>query len=111
MAQLWGINVSTGPVAVGGNFIVGCGSTSTANLPGPRSGLWWNPNESGWGIHFTQRGNTMFAAWYTYDASGAPKWYVASSCAVSGNGCSGSLYQVTGPRFFGVPFNPSSAVV
>ena len=44
----------------------------------PEAGLWWNPNESGWGIHFTQRGNVIFAAWYTYDGTGAPKWYVAS---------------------------------
>ncbi len=85
-------------------------SNSTApTYPGALTGLWWNPNESGWGIHFTQRGSTVFAAWYTYDASGNPKWYVASDCVgltgTSGT-CTGSLYEVDGPRFFGTTFTP-----
>ena len=106
------MTVPGGPVALGGNFVVGSASANAPNLPGARSGLWWNPNESGWGIHFTHRGNTMFAAWYTYDAAGRPKWYVASSCAETGTGCSGILYEVTrASGFFGVPFNPSASVV
>jgi len=84
-------------------------SGSGANSPGALSGLWWNPNESGWGVSFTQRGPTVFVAWYTYDSNGNPKWYVASDCAgmtgTSGT-CTGSLYQVNGPTFFGVPFTP-----
>jgi len=58
--------------------------------------LWWNPNESGWGVALTQQYGMMFAAWYAYDASGNPIWYVASSCPVVGSGCTGDLYQVTG---------------
>jgi alpha-tubulin suppressor-like RCC1 family protein len=91
----------------------GSASTVTPNLPGALSGLWWNPNESGWGIAFTQRRNVVFAAWYTYDASGNPKWYVASNCTLpagvtgTSGACSGSLYQVNGPAFFGTAFNPA----
>jgi alpha-tubulin suppressor-like RCC1 family protein len=85
-------------------------SGGTANAPGALSGLWWNANESGWGIHFTQRSNNIFAAWYTYDTAGNPKWYVASNCvgagATSGT-CSGTLYEVSGPTFFGTTFNPN----
>ena len=86
---------------------------TTANSPGPLSGLWYNPNESGWGIGFTQRRNIVFATWFTYDNSGNPKWYVASSCALApGNTgasgtCGGPLYEVSGPAFFGVAFNTS----
>lgn len=31
--------------------------------------MWWNPNESGWGISFAQHtaSNQVFAVWYTYD--------------------------------------------
>jgi subtilase family serine protease len=90
------------------------GTTGTAaSLPGPLSGLWYNPNESGWGIGFTQRRNIVFATWFTYDSSGNPKWYVASSCAMpAGNTgasgtCSGSLYEVSGPTFFGTAFDPT----
>ena len=134
-------NVST-PNVAGASFYVGYGSDSSAmlangvyegavsvdgtspcsaallagaapNAPSALSGLWWNESESGWGASFTQRRNIVFAAWYTYDGSGNPKWYVASSCAmpsgVTGTSgtCTGELYQVTGPAFFGTAFNTS----
>lgn len=92
-------------------------SAPAPNSPGGLTGLWWNPGESGWGVHFTQRRNVVFAAWYTYDATGKPKWYVASSCALpSGNTgtsgtCSGTLYEVNGPVFFGATFNPNAVNV
>jgi hypothetical protein len=90
--------------------------TASANAPGALSGLWWNPVESGWGIDFTQRRNVIFAAWYTYDAFGNPKWYVASNCAMPGAGvtsgtCSGALYEVNGPTFFGGAFDPNAVNV
>ena len=92
-------------------------SAPAPNSPGPLSGLWWNAAESGWGIGFTQRRNILFAAWYTYDASGNPKWYVASNCTMPSGStgasgtCTGDLYAVDGPAFFGVPFNPSAVHV
>ncbi len=82
----------------------------TANTPGALSGLFYNSLESGWGVHLTQRGSNVFAAWYTYDGSGNPKWYV-STCAMAGGAtgttgtCSGQLFEVSGPRFFGVLFD------
>ena len=108
-ARLSSVAISGMPVAFG-NFIA-AGTSSGSGAPGPLSGLWWNPAESGWGINFTQRGNTIFAAWYTYDGAGNPKWYVASACAVTGSSCAGTLYQVTGPRFFGTAFNPAAVSV
>ena len=86
-------------------------SAPAPDSPSALSGLWWNAGESGWGIHFTQRRNVIFAAWYTYDASGSPKWYVASNCtmpqAASSGTCTGTLYEVNGPVFFGTSFNSS----
>ncbi len=87
-------------------------SAPAAKSPAALSGLWWNASESGWGIHFTQRGVNLFAAWYTYDAQGNPKWYVAPSCtfsssnAVNGN-CTSALYEVSGVAFFGHDFDPT----
>jgi hypothetical protein len=75
------------------------------------TGLWWNPSESGWGVTLTQQGNVLFATMFTYDASRNPTWYVASSCTVSGGGCSGSLYRVTGGAAPTVPWTGSSASV
>jgi hypothetical protein len=94
----------------------GSSSGPAANNPGALSGLWWNQNESGWGIHFTQRRDIVFAAWYTYDGSGNPKWYVASNCTMPSAGatsgtCSGALYEVNGPTFFGTVFNPAARIV
>jgi len=110
--------VATVPAtAPGGVVCLPPGSTSsTANSPGALSGLWWNSGESGWGIDFTQRRNIVFAAWYTYDASGNPKWYVASNCTMPSSGttsgtCSGTLYEVNGPIFFGTAFNPAAVNV
>jgi YVTN family beta-propeller protein len=99
-----------------GDFVGG--QTSTPEPAGILSGLWWNPAESGWGVHLTQRRGILFAAWFTYDPAGAPKWYVASSCTMSpplpcptcvANAiCSGKLYQTQGPRFFIGTFNPGA---
>ena len=79
---------------------------------GPHSGLWYNPSEAGWGLDVTHRRNVMFLAWYVYDATGQPKWYVAPDCAAPEfdtlAGCSGSLYEASGPAFFGVPFSQAA---
>ena len=77
-------------------------------LPGALSGLWWGGvQESGWGVHFTERRDEIFAAFYTYDGSGNAKWYVASSCQLPGSAatsgrCTGDLYEVTATPLFGV---------
>lgn len=75
--------------------------------------LWWNPSESGWGLSITQQGKVMFLAWYVYDETGKPVWYVASNCAVNaaGNGCSGTLYRATGPAPSSTSFDPGAVRV
>ena len=71
------------------------------------TGLWWNPNESGWGINFSQQGNVVFATLFTYDASGAPVWFVMSDGQrQSGDTFAGTLYRTTGPVFNAQPFTP-----
>ena len=87
-------------------------SAPAATSPAALSGLWYNASESGWGVQFTQRGKNLFAAWYTYDAQGNPKWYVAPNCAfananATSGTCSGTLYQVAAGAFFGTAFNPN----
>ncbi|MEP7154513.1 MAG: peptidylprolyl isomerase [Betaproteobacteria bacterium] len=72
-------------------------ASGTTPPPIDYTDLWWNPNESGWGISLTQQYNIIFAAWYTYDNFGNPIWYVVANCpVVNGNLCSGTLYQVNG---------------
>lgn len=90
-----------------GLFFSTFASAATSSL----TGLWWNPNESGWGMSLTQQGTTVFVAWYTYDSNGKPVWYVMSSCPVVGDGCTGDIYDVKGGTPLGMPWNGSGIAV
>ncbi len=70
--------------------------TSAVAVAGNWQGLWWNASESGWGMSLTQHGDLIFVAVYTYDAAGAPVWYVISNCPVTATGCTGDIYRVQG---------------
>ena len=74
--------------------------------------LWYNPNESGWGLNLIQQYQTMFGTLFVYDATTAPHWYVASDLEPSSNGSTtswqGTLYTTTGPYFGATSFNPAS---
>ena len=80
-------------------------SSGTAAQALDYTDLWWNKNESGWGVALTQDMGMIFATWYAYDASGNPVWYVASSCRMSGSGCTGDVYKVTGGEALTAPWN------
>jgi hypothetical protein len=74
-------------------------------------GLWWGgAAESGWGLDVTQQGTVLFVSWFTYDAAGAPRWYVMSSMPQAGaNTYSGDVYRMTGPAnaAMAASFDPS----
>ncbi|HEX7606455.1 MAG TPA: DVUA0089 family protein, partial [Usitatibacter sp.] len=71
--------------------------------------LWWNPNESGWGINIVQHGSIIFATLFTYDASGQAKWFVLSRADLNTAGAySGILYATTGPAFNASPWFTST---
>ncbi len=77
----------------------------------PISGLWWNPNESGWGVSVVQEFDVAFVTMFVYDASGNPIWYVASNCVTTGMGCSGTLYRTAGGQSPTVPWvGPITAI-
>jgi hypothetical protein len=71
--------------------------------------LWWNPDESGWGVNVIQQNNIVFATFFVYDTSGRAHWYVASamtaqSASASSATFQGDLFESQGP-YFAVPFN------
>jgi hypothetical protein len=76
------------------------------------SDLWWDPNESGWGLNVIHQGDTLFATLFVYAADGRPTWYSASNLVTPGDGAahdrplvfSGELVESTGPAF-GSPFS------
>ena len=70
--------------------------------------LWWNSQESGWGINLNHQGSTVFATLFSYDANRAPLWLVMSGGRMQSDGVSytGDLYRTTGPAFNAQPFTP-----
>jgi hypothetical protein len=73
--------------------------------------MWWTPSESGWGVSLVHHGShIVFAAWFTYDENGQPKWYVSPNCELIGDVCTGPLYETTGSPFSGT-FDPKAVTV
>lgn len=50
----------------------------------PRTGHWWNPNESGRGFNIDIQNGVMVLAVYTYDMAGNAQWYLASGTMTNG---------------------------
>lgn len=59
----------------------------------PKTGWWWNPDESGRGFSIELQGDHMFIGAYMYDINGNPVWYVADALMESPNVFRGSLLQ------------------
>ena len=74
--------------------------------------LWWNPQESGWGISLTHHASgRLFAAWFTYDDAGTPVWFTMQPGQwTSVATYSGPIYRTGGPTF-AAPFDPSRVTV
>jgi hypothetical protein len=73
--------------------------------------LWFNPQESGWGMNVVQQQETAFVTLFVYGPDGKPTWYVASNAKVIGYVGAfpvfeGTLYRTEGP-WHGGPFDPA----
>ena len=75
----------------------------------PVDGWYWNPNESGRGLNIEIQDNTLFIAFFHYDASGAPVWWVASGDYEAGTGrVTGEFYRTSDGQCPGcVPRTPN----
>lgn len=107
---------TAGTYTVAGKNANGTGTPDSATLTAGvaaslYTGLWYNPNESGWGMSIAQHNNTIFAVPYTYDGSGQPTWYTLSSCPIQAGACSGSIYSVTGGSSPATAWNGTNKVV
>ncbi len=89
------------------------GAQPDLSLASNYTDIWWAAppgSESGWGIFLTHQGDTIFAAWYTYDLDGLPMWLVATATKSGPGEYDGVLYRTTGPPFSTVPFDPAAVV-
>lgn len=75
------------------------------------SDLWWNPNESGWGLNLVQHAtNQVFGVMYTYEAPNRPLWLVIPGGTwTSSLVFTGAIYRVNGPLI--TAFDPSKVNV
>ena len=74
--------------------------------------LWWNANESGWGVTATHQGEVVFLTFFVYDVDNRPIWYTGQASYTSTNAqgafiFAGPLYQTSGP-WLGTSFNPNA---
>jgi len=83
-------------------------TTATVNY----NDLWWDPNESGWGVNVAQQGSTLFLTFFIYGADSKPTW-VTGQLSKTGQSIlgqpifTGDTVVTTGP-YYGGPFNESS---
>jgi lysyl endopeptidase len=75
--------------------------------------LWWNSNESGWGLNLVQHaGHQVFGVWFTYASGGKPTWYtLPGGTWTSSTTFTGAVYATTGPSAASATFNASSVTV
>ncbi len=73
--------------------------------------MWWNPNESGWGLNLVQHpSRTIFAVWYTYGTDGKRTWYhMPTGSWTSTNTYTGTLFATSGAAA-NAPFDPATVV-
>jgi len=77
------------------------------------TGMWWNPQESGWGLALNQGvSNALFGAWFVYGQNGQPEWYTLQGGQwTSSTRWTGAVYRTTGPFFAGPDFDPRLVLV
>jgi lysyl endopeptidase len=75
--------------------------------------MWWNPNESGWGINVIQHpSENIFVVWFTYEFDGTQTWFtLPDGTWTSSNTYTGTVYATSGPAATTSPFNPSTVRV
>ncbi len=73
-------------------------------------GLWWNAQESGWGINFAHQGDIIFATWFTFGADNKPQWYTIRLDKTANNVYAGPVSSFTGLPFSTLPYTANANV-
>lgn len=98
------------------SMIIAATLAASAARAGESTDLWWDPQESGWGMNLVQQGELAFVTLFVHAPDGSPTWYFASDARVFALGDEGrpafrgTLYRARGP-WLGGPFDPSKVAV
>jgi hypothetical protein len=68
--------------------------------------LWYNPDESGWGVQVVQSNTYQFLTFFVYGADGKPTWFVASLNEGATGTYTGPLFATTG-TYYALPWDPA----
>ena len=85
------------------------GPPESVAAPVEAGDMWWGgAAQNGWGIALLQQFRTLFGVWFTYDASGAPTWFVMPAGYWSGPSTwEGRIYRTMGSPWLGRTYDPS----
>jgi hypothetical protein len=72
--------------------------------------MWFNPDESGWGVNMILQNNVAFMTFFVYDENRNPVWYTAQLYYLQSFVWSGLVYASRGP-WFGGAFPPTGATI
>ena len=82
------------------------GLQESATLTGLGDMWWGGATQNGWGIAVLQQHRALFAVWFTYDAAGAPTWFVMPNGAWrDGSTFEGRVYRASSAPWLGVPYD------
>ena len=89
-----------------------CASAFANTYTSDLSDLWWNENESGWGVNVNHQREIVFLTFFVYGADGKGTWYTgqASHTGQDSRGAlifTGGVYEFSGPPN-GTVFNAAS---
>ena len=78
-------------------------------LPSGVGDMWWGGvAQNGWGIAVLQQYRTLFMVWFTYDAAGAPTWFVMPQGSwMDATTYEGRILRTTGAPWLGRAYDPS----
>ncbi len=77
------------------------------------TGLWWNSQESGWGLSIHQSaGDALIGALYVYDSQNRAQWFTIQPGGwTSSTRWAGPLYRTAGPYFANPNYEPRLVLV
>ena len=78
-------------------------------VPAGVGDMWWGGlGQNGWGIAVLQQYRTLFMVWFTYEASGAPTWFVMPQGTwMDGSTYEGRIYRTTSSPWLGKIYDPA----
>ncbi len=77
----------------------------------PKTGWWWNDQQSGTGWSIEVQGDTLFLVGFMYAETGNPVWYYSSGPLSTFSSYSGTLLQFANGQAIGAPYRAPSAPV